>query len=155
METVTIPKTTAICAARYFVAAHESECLGRPVNFSGPCIRCSENQRCLTGKLIDWPVVIRPLFDAVGGIPFQLARAKSGAREDNYAEEAADFVRGPLDNERNLKELPPQSPDMTESEKAEIAYQALRGGVPTNEVRKWLGQEPLPDEWANERTIPL
>ena len=95
METVTIPKTTAICAARYFVAAHESACLGRPVNFIGPCIRCSENQRCLTGKLIDWPEVIRPLFDAVGGIPFQLARTESGAREDSYAEEAADFIQSP------------------------------------------------------------
>ena len=94
METVTIPKTTAICAARYFVAAHESECLGRPVNFGGPCIRCSENQRCRQkGAVLDWAETIRPLFDAVGGIPFQLARMDSLVRADDFAEEAADFIR--------------------------------------------------------------
>lgn len=60
-----------------------------------------------------------------------------------------------MGDKRSISELPPQSPDMTESNKAEIAYQALRGGVPTNEVRKWLGQEPVPYEWANERTKPL
>ena len=95
METVTIPKTTAICAARYFVAAHESAISGQPVNFGGPCIRCSENQRCFQkGTVLDWTEILRPLFDAVGGIPVQLARGGSWERTDDFAEEAADFVQG-------------------------------------------------------------
>lgn len=57
-----IPKRTAICAARHYVAAHESVCTGEPVNWASPCEQCGEFAECRA----DWIEVMAPLFDAVG-----------------------------------------------------------------------------------------
>lgn len=68
--TVTIPLHTAICAARHFVAAHESACTGQPVDWGGVCVGCSELQRCLPGlAAFGWLDVMSPILSEVGIYP--------------------------------------------------------------------------------------
>ena len=71
---LTISKNTAICAARHFVAAHESACRQQPVEWAAVCAECSEVQTCkLTNGVIDWVETMRPIFEAAGVSP-QLCR---------------------------------------------------------------------------------
>lgn len=73
-KSVTIPLSAAVCAARHFVAAHESACRQRPVEWAAVCAKCPEIQTCkLTNGVIDWVETMKPIFEATGVSP-QLCR---------------------------------------------------------------------------------
>lgn len=62
-----ISKRTAICAARHFVAAHESACTGRPVEWGDICSECSELHECLPGLAAFGGIdVMDPIFFETG-----------------------------------------------------------------------------------------
>ena len=69
-EKLEIPKRTGICAARHIVAAHESVCKEKPVEWSKPCVGCSELHACsLPNGVIDWTENLQPIFEATGIYP--------------------------------------------------------------------------------------
>lgn len=71
---VTIPVRTALCAARHFIAAHESACAQRPVEWGAVCVGCPAFQSCeLPNGVIDWTETMRPILEATGISP-QLLR---------------------------------------------------------------------------------
>lgn len=71
-----ISKRTAVCLARHTIAAHESACTQKPVDFGKVCAECSEIADCLDGgRMVDWIKTTAPFFDAVGLHP-QLARTE-------------------------------------------------------------------------------
>lgn len=51
---------TTICAARHYIAAHESACTGEPVDFGAVCRDCKELTKCHG----NWMETAVPLFDA-------------------------------------------------------------------------------------------
>ncbi len=61
-DTVTLPAIAVHCAARHFVAAHESACSERPVDFAEPCRYCPYMGECHA----NWLEAAAPLFDAAG-----------------------------------------------------------------------------------------
>ncbi len=73
-KTITIPTIAVVCAARHFVAAHESACRQQPVEWAAVCAECSEVHACkLTNGVIDWVETMKPIFEATGVSP-QLCR---------------------------------------------------------------------------------
>lgn len=65
METVTIPKSAAICAAMHFIELHEAAKADRRVNFAAPCETCPIAKGCR----FDWAETAAPLFEAAGRFP--------------------------------------------------------------------------------------
>lgn len=61
METVTIPKSAAICAAMHYIELHEAVKAERRANFAAPCEACPIAKDCR----FDWAETAAPLFDAV------------------------------------------------------------------------------------------
>lgn len=51
-----------VCAARHFVAAHESACRDEPVDFGAICSGCPEYPACKA----NWLETAAPVFDAAG-----------------------------------------------------------------------------------------
>lgn len=76
-----VPKTALVCAARHYVAAHESACAQIPVNFGKVCAECNYRWEC--GG--DWITAAAPIFEAAGVHP-QVFRpheaADSSAHQD-------------------------------------------------------------------------
>lgn len=62
---VPIPKDGLICAARHFVAAHESAVRNVPVDFGTVCTGCSRAGDCRG----DWLRVAAPVFEAAQVFP--------------------------------------------------------------------------------------
>lgn len=62
-----ISMRTAICAARHFVAAHESACRQRPVDWTAACAGCSESEGCRSEfGWFGWLDVMGPIFIKTG-----------------------------------------------------------------------------------------
>ena len=68
-DSVTLPRSAVICAARHFVAAHESYCTGGTVDFGAVCAACPLLENCLTGSTVWWTKTAAPVFDAAGLYP--------------------------------------------------------------------------------------
>lgn len=86
-KTLTISVDTATCAARHIVAAHESACTNKPVDFGGICgdryqAVCSAPCVAAYGSL-DWLEMMRPIFDATGIYP-SLGRGSYPDLEDCF-----------------------------------------------------------------------
>lgn len=60
-----IPRDALICAARHFVAAHESALMEVPVNFAAVCTGCSCAEDCRG----DWLKTAAPVFKAAQVFP--------------------------------------------------------------------------------------
>ena len=60
-----IPKDAVICAARHFVAAHESACTETPVDFAAVCVGCEAYLRCRAR----WTETALPVFKGAGVFP--------------------------------------------------------------------------------------
>lgn len=76
-----IPRDAVICAARHFVAAHESACTQTPVDFGKVCYECEAAARCRA----DWLETAAPIFEGAGVFPavFQNALFQ---RKDEHSE---------------------------------------------------------------------
>lgn len=62
-----ISKHTAICAARHIVAAHESACTNKPVDWAQICVGCSEFSKCRPRlAAFGWLDVMGPIFTEAG-----------------------------------------------------------------------------------------
>lgn len=57
-----IPRKTIVCAARHYIAAHDSACDTKPVDFGSVCVNCEMWPECKG----DWLKAAAPLFDAAG-----------------------------------------------------------------------------------------
>lgn len=77
-KTLTISMDTAICAARFIVAAHKSCCTGKPVDFCDICCANGYQPNCSTpcrrdmawhDNVLDWRSMLEPLFAAAGIYP--------------------------------------------------------------------------------------
>ena len=55
-------RKTIVCAARHFIAAHESAIKNEPVDFGGICLKCEFLPQCHA----NWMETASPLFDAAG-----------------------------------------------------------------------------------------
>ena len=55
-------RKTVVCAARHYIAAHDSACDTKPVDFGSVCVNCEMWPEC-NG---DWLKAAAPLFDAAG-----------------------------------------------------------------------------------------
>lgn len=57
-----IPQVAIVCAARHYIAAHESAVTGKPVQFGEICAECGYVHSC-RGR---WMDTAAPIFDAAG-----------------------------------------------------------------------------------------
>ena len=64
-EEVTLPRSAVVCAARNYVAAHESAVSGVPVDFGSPCRACEYLDSCQG----DWIKMAAPVFEAAKVFP--------------------------------------------------------------------------------------
>lgn len=71
MEKVELPRDAVVCAARHYIAAHESLCRDVPVDFAWPCFKCE----CWSNCKGQWLETAKPIFDAAGVHP-QLLRPR-------------------------------------------------------------------------------
>lgn len=63
--TVELPRSAVICAAKHYIAAHESACTEKPVEFGAICEDCPELMECRG----NWLDSAAPLFQAAGIYP--------------------------------------------------------------------------------------
>ena len=64
-DSVTLPRSAVICAARHFTAAHESAKHNTPMDWAVPCDGCPIAGACR----FDWTGTAAPVFDAAGLYP--------------------------------------------------------------------------------------
>ena len=60
-----VSRDALICAARHFIAAHESAKFNHPVDFGRPCLDCPICSTCNA----DWIKTAAPIFEAAGEFP--------------------------------------------------------------------------------------
>lgn len=77
MDEVTLPRNAVVCAARHYIAAHESAKRQEPVHFGAICVECP----CLTTCRADWNETAAPIFEAAETYPCVFEAKKQNAQE--------------------------------------------------------------------------
>lgn len=80
-----IPRKAIVCAARHYIAAHDSACDGKPVDFGSVCVNCEMWAGCQG----DWLKAAAPLFDAAGVRP-EVIRSLASRKENSPAAATAE-----------------------------------------------------------------
>lgn len=71
-DSKSLPHKTIVCAARHYIAAHNSACDAKPVDFGSVCVNCETWNECQG----NWLKAAAPLFDAAAIQP-QIIRRPS------------------------------------------------------------------------------